>query len=93
MTKLRAHYDAKLKAFVPDEPVDMPDGAEVVIDDPAQDPILPPFPENSRVIFTGGPGMTLRDLAEWAGEIEGPMFDESEPDSVRLVRKWRDQPR
>ena len=92
MTKLLAHYDAKIKAFVPDEAVDLPDGAAAtlrVVDEPE----LPPFPENAGVFYTGGPGLSVGEFLRRLDELDGPIFTDKEPDAVKLVRRWRDQPR
>ena len=99
MTKLRAHYDAKLKAFVPDEAGDWPDGTQVDVEladdataaDEGRD--LPPFPGDAGVFFTGGPGLTLAELARRVEELDEPLFADEDVDSVELVRRWRDQPR
>ena len=92
MTKLLAHYDAKLKAFVPDEAVDFPEGATATVRIVEDDP-LPPFPEDAGVTYTRGSGSTVREFMERLDELDGPVFTDPEPDAVRLVRRWRDQPR
>ena len=107
MTKLLAHYDAKLKAFVPDEEGDWPDGAsaelEVVIPGEVEAgveadedlPPLPPFPKDAGVFFTGGPGITGPELVKLVEELHeefGPGFPELDESST-LARKLREQGR
>lgn len=94
MTKLRAHYDAKLKAFVPDEPVDLPDGAVVTVDEGAV-PGPPAIERRHGYFIVGGPGVSGKELAERAERLlaeYGPAFPGDE-DSVEVGRRLREDGR
>ena len=70
MTKLRAHYDAKLKAWVSEDGREWPHGTEAEVEigaapggnveagDDWEIPPLPPPPENAPVHITGGLGIS-----------------------------------